>query len=96
MRFTTDTGSSSGSDTFGGWQTFWFHIKVVPRLPPPLLPWDVLGLRPGATLHEVKKAYWRLANLLHPDLGSPSERAVRTEQMVALNRAYETLERHLS
>ena len=91
MRFTTDTGSSSGSHTF-----FWFHVEAVPRVLPPPLPWDVLGLRPGATAHEVKGAYRRLAKLLHPDLGPPSERAVRTEQMAALNRAYETLLRHLS
>lgn len=36
-------------------------------------PYQVLGLKVGATPDEVKKAYRRLAKKHHPDLGGDSE-----------------------
>ncbi len=30
-------------------------------------PWSVLGLTPGATQTDIKKAFFRLAKLTHPD-----------------------------
>lgn len=48
-----------------------------------------LGLSPGATLAEVRQAYRAQAKALHPDRQGEDS----TAQMVALNRAYETLRR---
>ena len=45
----------------------------------------ILGLRPTATLEEVKRNYKRLAAVFHPDTGG------YTEAMVLLNRAYEQI-----
>jgi DnaJ domain len=48
-----------------------------------------LGLSPGATLTEIRQAYRAHAKALHPDRQGEDS----TAQMVALNRAYETLRR---
>jgi hypothetical protein len=48
-----------------------------------------LGLSPGATLTEIKQAYRAHAKAFHPDRQGEDS----TAQMVALNRAYETLRR---
>lgn len=48
-----------------------------------------LGLSPGATLAEIRQAYRAHAKALHPDRQGEDS----TAQMVALNRAYETLRR---
>ncbi len=48
-----------------------------------------LGLSPGATFAEIRRAYRAYAKALHPDRQGKDS----TAQMVALNRAYETLRR---
>jgi hypothetical protein len=39
-------------------------------------PWEVLGIRAGATLEEIKTAYRRRARETHPDLNPGIDRAV--------------------
>jgi DnaJ-class molecular chaperone len=46
-------------------------------------PWDVLGLPPGASPEEIKKAYKTLAKKHHPDKGGDPEEFKR------INKAYE-------
>lgn len=46
----------------------------------------ILGLRPGASLTEIKKAYRRLALRYHPDRGAQS-----TEKFLQISEAYEAL-----
>lgn len=50
-------------------------------------PYRMLGLTPGATLDEVKRAYRRLAKLYHPD----SAGAAATARFIAVQGAYEML-----
>lgn len=50
-------------------------------------PYRTLGLAPGATLDEVKRAYRRLAKLYHPD----SAGGATTARFIAIQRAYEAL-----
>lgn len=40
-------------------------------------PWAVLGISPGASLEEVKKAWRRAAHRWHPDRNGGSEDAVK-------------------
>jgi curved DNA-binding protein len=47
----------------------------------------VLGVAPGATLQEIKRAYRRLARLHHPDLNKEA----RDDLIKRLNEAYEVL-----
>jgi hypothetical protein len=61
-----------------------------PRSPPgrgPASPYDVLWLRPGAPPELVRAAYRALAQLHHPDRGGDHE------TMVAINRAFDALQR---
>jgi hypothetical protein len=56
--------------------------------------WRVLGLPPGATTEEIKRAYRRLARAVHPDLhpdASATERRALEERFVALTQAYKRL-----
>lgn len=50
-------------------------------------PYRMLGLMPGATLDEVKRAYRRLAKLYHPD----SAGTAATARFIAVQGAYEML-----
>jgi len=53
-------------------------------------PFEVLGLRPGATADEVRTAYRNLAKKNHPDLFQDAERKEQAHtRLVALNLAYE-------
>lgn len=53
-------------------------------------PYEVLGLKPNATLDEVKKAYREAAMKFHPDrFGDP-------EQFKRAQAAYEILETHFN
>ena len=45
-------------------------------------PYDILGIKRGASLTEVKAAFWRLSKERHPDLGGTNE------AMAELNIAY--------
>ena len=50
-------------------------------------PYSVLGLKPGATDDEVKKAYKRLAKKYHPDIAGNSAEAQK--KMQEINAAYD-------
>ena len=52
-------------------------------------PYKVLGLEPGASDEEVKKAYRRLAKQYHPDRNPGDEAAAR--KMQEINAAYEQI-----
>jgi curved DNA-binding protein CbpA len=54
---------------------------------------EVLELRPGASLEEVRQAYKDLASVWHPDrfTGNPRLRQKAEERMKEVNRAYEML-----
>ncbi|MCD7860251.1 MAG: DnaJ domain-containing protein [Firmicutes bacterium] len=53
-------------------------------------PYSVLGVSPGASEEEIKKAYRRLAKQYHPDLHPGDEEAAR--KMREINAAYEELQ----
>lgn len=52
-------------------------------------PYKVLGIEPGASDEEIKKAYRRLAKKYHPDLNPGDEVAAR--KMKEVNAAYERI-----
>jgi len=53
----------------------------------------ILGLQPGASLPEAKRAYYKLLKFLHPDRHQASPGLLRkaTEETKKLNLAYEHL-----
>ena len=53
--------------------------------------YEILGLAPGATVKEIKKAFRRLAKTLHPDKNSSAD---ATEKFKELNNAYAELLLH--
>lgn len=57
--------------------------------------YQVLGVDPSVSSQEIKRAYRRLVKSFHPDVDyneqSAGARSAATEQMMALNEAYETL-----
>ena len=55
-------------------------------------PYSVLGLRPGASDEEVKKAYKSLAKKYHPDVAGNSPEAAR--KMQEINAAYDQIINH--
>ncbi len=55
-------------------------------------PYSVLGLRPGASDEEVKKAYKTLAKKYHPDVAGNSPEAAR--RMQEINAAYDQIINH--
>ena len=57
-------------------------------------PYRVLGLSPGASDDEVKKAYKTLAKKYHPDVTGNSEEAAR--KMQEINAAYDQIINHKS
>ena len=61
---------------------------------PPLSPFEVLGVRRGATKEEIKTAYKKLLSLYHPDkvahLGEEIQKIAR-EKTLAINRAYQEI-----
>ena len=50
--------------------------------------YKILGLKPGATLDQIKKAYRKKARLYHPDLNTRKDAA---EIFISVNEAYEYL-----
>jgi hypothetical protein len=60
------------------------------RAPAPVSAWALLGLAPGATLAELKRAYRQRALETHPDQGGESEQFQRVQ------RAYEKLSAQLA
>ena len=59
------------------------------RMAQPLDPYRTLGLPPGASLDEIRRAYRRLAKANHPD--SAGEAAL--PRFLAIQAAYEMLDR---
>ncbi len=55
-------------------------------------PWETLGLRPGAEPEAVKKRYYRLTKIYHPDRQLSAEEWLN-ERAEKLNLAYEPLKR---
>src|SRR5690554_6233133 len=55
-------------------------------------PYSVLGVKPGASEQEIKKAYYELAKKYHPDNyhGHPLKQLAE-EKIIEINQAYETL-----
>lgn len=55
-------------------------------------PYEVLGLKPGATQEEIKKAYRNLIKQYHPDqYGDNPLKDLAEEKMREINTAYDTL-----
>ncbi len=52
--------------------------------------YDLLGLRPGASVQDIRRAYRDLSKLYHPDT-TELESAIATVKFQALNEAYATL-----
>ena len=63
--------------------------RLVRSAPAPVSAWAQLGLAPGATLSELKRAYKRRALETHPDQGGEAEQFQRVQ------RAYEKLSAQL-
>lgn len=54
-------------------------------------PFEVLGLKPGADVQEVRAAYRRLVKACHPDqFQDPAQQKAAQEAFIRLNLAYET------
>ena len=56
--------------------------------------YDILGVKPGATPEEIKKAYRKLAKIHHPDnfaTGTASQQKMAAEKFVEIQNAYEAL-----
>ena len=52
-------------------------------------PYEVLGIREGASMEEIKRAYRQKAKAYHPDLHSDDPKA--NEKMQQINEAYDML-----
>lgn len=53
--------------------------------------YEVLGIHNGATSHEIKTAYRRLARVLHPDVASAGRKDESANEFMRIREAYETL-----
>ncbi len=58
-------------------------------------PFEVLGVRPGATLAEITVRHRQLAKLYHPDLHEVATRFEAEQIMIEVNAAYSELRRVL-
>lgn len=54
-------------------------------------PHSVLGVKPGASMDEIKKAYKKKALQWHPDRAEPSKRKAHEEEFRKINAAYSEL-----
>jgi DnaJ-class molecular chaperone len=86
-------------DTSGGYGSAWewkksFHKRMSKEEADAILdnddPYDILGIKRGATQIEIKKAFKTLAMKWHPDL-NPNNLAEATIKMQKLNAAYSLL-----
>ncbi|XXG60065.1 hypothetical protein AAC387_Pa04g2050 [Persea americana] len=53
--------------------------------------YQVLGVPRGATCHEIKAAYRRLARIWHPDVVASDQRDTSVDEFMKLHAAYSTL-----
>jgi curved DNA-binding protein CbpA len=54
--------------------------------------YDILGLKPGASVDEVKQAYRQMAKIWHPDcLLEPHQKLEAEEKIKEINQAYARL-----
>jgi curved DNA-binding protein CbpA len=53
------------------------------------LAYFIFGVSPNTTLGELKKRYWRLAKIHHPDSGG------KVDKMQEINDAYKVLKEHI-
>lgn len=70
-----------------------FHIDRYRHGSPLAVFYEVLGLKDGTSLDQVKKAYYRLAQMHHPDTNN-NEDAHR--KMSTINNAYQRITQYLS
>ncbi len=75
-----------GIERWGAGEMFRQAFTAVPAPSAPKSPYDILGVRPGATRDEIDAAYRKKAKLFHPDAPGGSDSA-----MVELNKARDTL-----
>lgn len=66
------------------------HAASEPNAPRPQTFYDLLGLRPNASVQDIRRAYRDLSKLYHPDT-TELERAIAVPKFQALNEAYATL-----
>ncbi len=60
-------------------------------------PYEVLGVKEGASREDIKKAYRELAKKYHPDqFGANPLKDLAEEKMIEINEAYEYLMKHTS
>ncbi len=52
---------------------------------------QILGIEPGATMEEIKRAYHRCAKKAHPDLAPESKKDQAAREMMRINKAYMAL-----
>ncbi|XP_078161785.1 chaperone protein dnaJ 11, chloroplastic-like [Carex rostrata] len=68
-------------------------IATTSRLPHTLSStlYDVLGIKYGATSHEIKAAYRRLVRECHPDIVGDDQKAESVNEFIRVHAAYATL-----
>jgi DnaJ-domain-containing protein 1 len=54
-------------------------------------PYEVLGVSPGTPLQDIRLAWLRLVEELHPDGSSPEEQQAVSEHLKVINQAYQQL-----
>ncbi len=67
------------------------EIRTADREMPLERAYDILNVRPTDPDEEIKKAYWRLAHVWHPDHADEEQLAAGDRQMKDLNRAYKVV-----
>jgi hypothetical protein len=80
-----------GIRRWGAGEMFQQPFTVFTAPPAPKSPYDILGVRPGATQQEIDAAYRKKAKLFHPDAPGGSAAA-----MVELNKARDMLKVHVA
>jgi len=53
--------------------------------------YQIFGLKPGAHIHDIKKAYRFIVKKNHPDLHPPEMKEWYKDKMIIINEAYQTL-----